>query len=344
MKRYAHHLPPQAGMIRLAPLGALPELLREFGITPEPVLRAHGIETAERFKDPEAIIPFAMAGQLLKACVEQTRCAYFGLLVGQRANAGSLGSVGLLLSNAPDVITALNELVANLDLHDRGATCFLDIAGNNAILGYEVYAHGVAGIDQISDCAIAVGWNIMRTLCGPAWLPCEVRLRHEYPPDIEPYRRYFRAPLKFNAEHSSLVFPASWLHQATQLADPALRKDFLSRIQEMRACADQGFREQAYKMLVMLLGQQRCTREQLAEQFTMHPRTLNRRLKDAGTSFRELHGEACHEMARQLLRDTRRNLPSIAELLGYSDETAFNRAFSKWEGMSPARWRRQGQA
>lgn len=344
MKRYAHHLPPQAGMIRLAPLGALPELLREFGITPEPVLRAHGIETAERFQDPEAIIPFAIAGQLLKTCAEQTHCPYFGLLVGQRADAGCLGSVGLLLRNAPDVITALNELVANLDLHDRGATCFLDLAGNDAILGYEVYVHGVAGTDQISDCAIAIGWNIMRSLCGPRWLPSEVRLRHEHPSDIEPYRRYFNAALKFNAEHSSLVFPASWLAQPTQLADPKLRQDFLARIQEMRAYAEQGFREQVYKMLVMLLGQQRCTREQLAEQFAMHPRTLNRRLKEAGTSFRELHGEACHEMARQLLRDTRRSLPSIAELLGYSDETAFNRAFSKWSGMSPAKWRRQGQA
>ena len=90
----------------------------------------------------------------------------------------------------------------------------------------------------------------------------------------------------------------------------------------------------------MLLGQQRCTREQLAEQFAMHPRTLNRRLKDAGTSFRELHGVACHEMARQLLRDTRRNFSSIANLLGYSEESAFSRAFSKWEGMPPTQWRK----
>ena len=330
-------------MIRMAPLGAIPALLRELGVAPEPLLCAHGINDQEAFKDPDATMPFAMAGRLLKTCAERTHCPYFGLLVGQWADTGALGSVGLLLRNAPDVITALNELVTNLDLHDRGATCFLDISGDDALLGYEVYVHDVAGTDQVSDCAMAVGWNIMRTLCGPGWLPSEVRLRHDHPLEIEPYLRFFNAPLRFNAEHSSLVFSASWLPQPTQLADPGLRQDFLSRIQDMRAYADQSFREQAHKMLVTLLGQQRCTREQLAEQFAMHPRTLNRRLKDAGTSFRELHGEACHEMARQLLRDTRRNLPSIAELLGYSDETAFNRAFSKWEGMSPAKWRKQTQ-
>lgn len=116
------------------------------------------------------------------------------LCIGQRTDTGALGSVGLLLRNAPDVMTALKELVANLDLHDRSATCFLDISGNDAILGYEVYAHGVAGTDQVSDCAIAVGWNIMRTLCGQAWLPREVCLQHDHPPDIEPYRRFFNAP------------------------------------------------------------------------------------------------------------------------------------------------------
>lgn len=315
----------------MAPLGAIPLLLREFGLDPEPLLREHGIESQDAFKDPNAAMAFVMAARLLKTCAERTFCPCFGLLVGQRADAESLGSVGLLLRNAPDVATALNELVTNLDLHDRGAACYLTISGNDAILGYEVYVPKVAGTDQVSDCAMAIGWNIMRTLCGPAWLPSEVRLRHENPLDIEPFRHFFNAPLRFNAEHSSLVFPTSWLAQPVELADQYLRQIFLSRIQEMRAYADLGFVEQAHKKLVVLLGQQRCTSEQLAEQFAMHPRTMNRRLKDAGTSFRKLHGEACHEMACQLLRDTRRSLPTIAALLGYSDDTAFSRAFSKWE-------------
>ena len=94
-------------------------------------------------------------------------------------------------------------------------------------------------------------------------------------------------------------------------------------------------------MLAMLLGQQRCTLEQLAEHFAMHPRTLNRRLREAGTSFRELHGEAVQEIARQLLRDTRRSLPSISALLGYAYQTSFNRAFSRRDGMSASKWRKQ---
>jgi AraC-like DNA-binding protein len=79
----------------------------------------------------------------------------------------------------------------------------------------------------------------------------------------------------------------------------------------------------------------------LAEYFSLHPRTLNRRLKDSGTSFRELHNEARYQMAKQLLRDTKISIESIASRLGYASTTAFNRAFAQWEGVPPGAWRRQ---
>lgn len=77
--------------------------------------------------------------------------------------------------------TALNELVTNLDLHDRGATTFLEVSDKHSVLRYEIYEHGIEGTDQISDCAMAIGLNIMRALCAPDWLPTEVRLRRQHP-------------------------------------------------------------------------------------------------------------------------------------------------------------------
>lgn len=333
--------PPDSGTLRIAPIAALPATLHELGVDPAPLLRRFGIADAGIFQDSEAVIGLARAGKLLEACARETRCPHFGLLVGQHGHGDSLGALGLLLSSAPDVRSALREMVSNFDVHDRGATAFLTIDGDSVILGYEIYARGVMGADLISDCALAIGWNIMRSLCGPGWLPSEVCLRHQQPLAVEPYLRYFKAPLKFNARHSGLVFPARWLDQPIQPADPQFRRYLHQRLQAMRNQANLGFREQAQRALAMLLGRQRCTLAQLAAHFALHPRTLNRRLQDAGTSFRELLGETGQEMARQLLRDTRRSLPSIATLLGYADETSFNRAFSRREGMSPAKWRRQ---
>jgi AraC-like DNA-binding protein len=112
----------------------------------------------------------------------------------------------------------------------------------------------------------------------------------------------------------------------------------------MRRYIDLDFRDKVYQALLLVVGAQRCTLEELSRHFSMHQRTLNRRLKDAGTSFRELYAEARHQTARQLLYDTRSSIETIAALLGYSDVTAFNRAFSQWEGVPPAKWRRSRTA
>jgi AraC-like DNA-binding protein len=333
--------PPQRGMVRIAPLGAIPEVLRGFRVEPGSLLQRYGLSEEALFRDPEETVPLAAVGRLLTECAQATACPHFGLLVGQRVDASALGAVGLFLGNAPDVKTALEGLVANLDLHDRGAAASLDASAGRCTLGYEVYESGIEGTDQIGDAAVAICCNIMRALCGPDWSPTEVRLRHGHPVEVEPYRRFFLAPLRFNAEHNCLLFSSHWLSEPIVLADPDLRQHFMDRIQALRANSNQSFRDQAHKALVTLIGSQLGSREQLAIHFSIHPRTLNRRLRGAGTSFRELYNEVRHEIARQLLRDTRRSIPAIASLLKYSDATAFSRAFSRWQGISPAKWRKR---
>jgi len=71
----------------------------------------------------------------------------------------------------------------------------------------------------------------------------------------------------------------------------------------------------------------------------MHPRTLNRRLRDQATSFKTLIDETRYEIARQLLRDSPLSLLEVALTLGYADESAFSRAFRRWSGTCPAVWR-----
>lgn len=335
---------PLQGMIRIAPVTAIPSILRELGADPTTLLRRFQLNEESSFSDPEATIPFALCGELMNACVNETGCQHFGLLVGQRGDTSSLGAIGLLLKNSPNVITALNELVTNLDLHDRGATTFLNVAEDMAELIYEVYVRGVEGTDQISDCAMAIAMNIMHTLCGKDWQPLEVKLRHKQPQNIEPYLDFFRCPIKFNAQHSSLVFSKQWLDVPVNFAVDAIRHELLDQINSIRKRSPQDFKEQVQKALSVMLGQTDCSREKLAEHFSLHTRTMNRLLKQAGTNFRELLNDSRHVMARQLLRDTKRSITSIAMLLGYSDTTAFNRAFSKQEGLPPAKWRRDIQS
>ena len=331
---------PKRGEIRIAPLAVVPDLLREFGVAPGPFLKAFGLSEAF-FRQPDNPIAFQLMGRLLKACARQTGCPHFGLLVGQHGNAATLGAPGFLIRNAPDVVTALNEAISSLFVHDRGAVPFIEVGDKTTVLGYAIHQSGVEGADQIGDGALAVIWNIMRGLCGSAWRPLEVRFRHDRPADVGAYRCFFQAPLRFNAAHNAVVFSTAWLGKPVQLADPLLRQQFLQHIAEMRQYSDLEFRDRVYQALMLLLGARRCTLDDLAGHFSLHPRTLNRRLSDAGTSFRALHNEALHQTARQLLCDTGASIEGIAAMLGYSDASAFNRAFSQWEGVPPARWRKQ---
>jgi AraC-like DNA-binding protein len=180
----------------------------------------------------------------------------------------------------------------------------------------------------------------MRTLCGPDWLPSEVHLRRKTPRDIDPYRRLFRVPLVFDAEHSAVVFSNSWLAEKVRQADPLLHKLVAGHVEMLLSRTDHDIVVRATHTLAHMLGSKQCSLAALARQMSLHPRTLHRRLEEGGTTFRELHRSTRHRLARQLLYSTENSIPEIAAILGFSGANAFTRAFMQWEGTPPAAWRR----
>ena len=63
------------------------------------------------------------------------------------------------MKNAPNVVTALNEAIINVNLHDRGATPFMEVGDEITVLGYAIYQPGIEGADQITDGSLAVMWK-----------------------------------------------------------------------------------------------------------------------------------------------------------------------------------------
>lgn len=77
----------------------------------------------------------------------------------------------------------------------------------------------------------------------------------------------------------------------------------------------------------------------VAGELGMSDRTLQRRLADEGTSFKQLLLQARHEQAREYLADPSLDIKEVAFLVGYEDQNSFYRAFRHWEGETPANWR-----
>lgn len=325
-------------VVRVGGAAAIPAVLRDHGVDPAELLAEAGISPS-LFDDPDNMIPFVSLGRLIAICVARTGCSHFGLLVGQQGGPASLGLVGFLVQHSPDVETALRTLVRYLHHHDRGAVPTLVINGNSALFGYAIYQPAVEAAEQIADGAIAVAFNIMRRLCGPGWQASEVLFAHREPPDIGPFRRFFQSPLRFDAEHNALVFPADWLTRPLAAADPDLRRLLQKQIDELEARTAGDFPHQVQRVLRTALLTHGAAANEVAALFSMHVRTLNRHLRASGTTFQQLSDEVRFEIARQMLDDSTMTLSEIAAALAYSDASAFSRAFSRWSGVTPGRWR-----
>lgn len=330
--------PVNEGWLRVGPLIKVPQILRELGVDPTEMIESLGLDL-NLFADPENTISFAAMGQLLKWCAARTQCAHFGLLLGQRGGPASLGIIGQLLQQSPDVGSALRGAILHAHLRDRGAVPVLSVERGVAVLSYLIYQPGVEGAIQIYDGVITVFFNLLRALCGPAWYPTEVLFSHHRPSNIEPYRDFFRVPLRFDREQTALVFPSKWLDCAVGGADPVPRQQIERRIAALASLDHRDLASEIRRVLRVLLITHRSSLEQVAQLFSMHGRTLNRRLKAQGTTLQVLVNEVRYEIARQLVENTHMSMSQIAATLDYAAASVFTRAFRRWSGMSPAAWR-----
>ena len=331
------------GHLRIGGPVAIPEVLLRFGVDPGEVLASVGLD-AGIFSDPENPVPCTSLGRLISACVARTRCRHFGLLIGELGGPASLGLVGLLIRQAPDVGTALRQAALYLHLHDRAAVVILSAQDGVARIAYAIYAPGVDSSEQIGEGAIAITCNVVRSLCGADWAPTEVLLAGRRPADVRPYRRFFRAPVRFDAEQNALVFPAAVLDQRLPHAKPELQRLLLDEVQRMDRALALDFSTKVRRVLRAGLVVGQCSADRTAALFAMQRRTLSRRLRSEGTTFEALLAEIRYETARQLLTDTAMPMRQITDAVGYADVSVFTRAFRRWSGTTPTEWRAASRA
>lgn len=325
-------------MSRIGPLLALCDVVRELGHQPAAVLEGTGFEPGF-FTDPDMPMLYEAGARVLTRCATATQCEHFGLLLGERAGAEVMGLPGLLLMSAQDPGTGLRDLVDTMDLHDRGAVLKLEVDRDVALFGYTIVAD-VSSSDQINDISLCVACNLMRGFFGAGWSPTEVMLPRPAPADPWPWRRFYRAPIRFGAAQCCITFPARWLTVSLPSANPALRQYLQKEATRLRALLGQSLVDEVRRIVRATLSNPPCSASRVARLLGIHERTLNRRLQADGKSFRQVRDEVLFSAAQQLLRTTSMRLVEVAAALGYAEPSAFIHAFTRWSGQSPDRWRR----
>jgi AraC-like DNA-binding protein len=108
----------------------------------------------------------------------------------------------------------------------------------------------------------------------------------------------------------------------------------------MKAGVSEALEEQVRKGIRSCLSRQDCSIEEVSAILSIAPRTLQRQLQQRGTSFSRLLEEVRAEAARRHLSQSQLSLTQLAAILGYSELSAFSRAFHRWHGQSPQQWQR----
>jgi len=334
---------PGPGCVRVGSVAAVPALLQTYADeSVEQILAEIGLDL-ELLDDPENDIHFVTVGHLLDMCAKRTGLPHFGLLLGQRAGPETVGQMGELAVHAPTVESALHGMIMHICTHDRGGVPTLTSKNGVASLGYAIYVPMHKGITHVYSTSIAIMYNLLRSMLGKSFTATEVCFSHSHPSDIKPYKDFFQAPLIFEADEDAIIFPDHFLKKPLAGSNTEKHNDVLKRLTTIESEMGIDFLEQLQMILRPLIVSQCSSPERVASILSLHPRTLNRRLEEQGTTLRSIVGEIRYEIAKQMLADSSMSVLAISTLLGYSDASIFTRAYRRWSGVTPSAWRMENR-
>jgi AraC-like DNA-binding protein len=170
-----------------------------------------------------------------------------------------------------------------------------------------------------------------------------VELRQLRPANPAPWAEVFQAPVLFDAAVDSLCFSDEEWRAPTDAADEALARlleEHARMIAPRVAESPAGFRTEVLEAIIAALPEG-ASEASVARALHVSVRTLQRKLATEEVTFREVLEDAKSQLAQAYLADPKVSISEVALLLGFSESSSFNRAFRRWTGKSPGRWRRR---
>ncbi len=263
-----------------------------------------------------------------------------GLAVGARITPAHLGPLGYVLLASNSVAAALQRYLGYQRLvHDVSPVRhYVDGAG--AVLEWSDESRAIGLL--ANQCGMAALVQFARAIGAADVLPLALHFVEPRPPDVAPYLALFRCPVLFGQSATRVIFPLAMMEQALGRPDPALVALLERQVQNLFAALPprDTLEGEIRRQISRHILQGEPALEAIAQALHLSGRTLRRRLAERGWSYRALLDDTRRRLAEDYLRDITLSLPEVALLLAYSEQSAFNRAFLRWSGSTPQRWRR----
>lgn len=317
------------------------DMIKNYGGDVESILGNSGISTS-------AIISPAYELDLVKYCdlfdvsAKLTNNYYFGLSFGSSFKPSKLGAIGYLIVNSPTLSAALNNLVSYFPAHQDNSIVSLTQNRGLYQLNYEITDPRVLNRRQDAEVSIGMFCNIFKHCLGDRWTPIEIHFsHHKIDENIAIYEKVFGCPVLFNQSTNSILFRHSEFNAIMPNNDPflfAVLEPDLSKRRHARSSPDDLFMEIKH-FVKTNLGESVPTLASTAKNFCLSSTDFQRELKNKGFSFNDILKITRKELALKYIGETDMKLTEVAFALGYSELSAFSRAFKYWTNMSPQQYR-----
>jgi AraC-like DNA-binding protein len=262
---------------------------------------------------------------------------HVALQLAQVIPPGAFGIVEYVCRSAPTLGEALRQWVRYLNLLDDAVTVALEVEDDRAYLRVVRESEAPAPASH-ELCFALVAMHAQQQATVPFRFT-SVEFAHKGDP--APYRKLFDAPVVFGAPITQLVMPRTALAAAMTSADPKLLAILTRAADELaRKTPEPTITAQIARVLREALRDDQATIEAVAKRLGLTARSLQRRLKDEGASFQGVREDVRRELAERYLSDNL-SIAEISFLLGFSEPSAFFRAFKRWTGTTPLEARRR---
>lgn len=291
---------------------------------------------------PNARMPFTDWWHALEVLARVYDKPYIGLEVGAYIQPSHCGVLGYLSLSCEYLAEALQRFERFQRLLYEGNEAFTESKGQQVIFSWPYdYGYSTRESDETLISSLA---NFVRMLVGDERLtPTKVGFVHPKPKQLEPYQELLGCEVEFACKNTYVSFPLSMLTLKVQKADPALRALLEQQANSLLTVLPNGdqFEQAFYKYLLRAMQDGKPTIEEIAAYMKLSARTLHRRLQEREMEFKPLLQRTRQQLAKQYLKDGRLTLAEIALLLGYSEQSAFTRAFKQWFSETPLKYQKR---
>jgi AraC-like DNA-binding protein len=317
---------------------AVAQAIDATGLDSKAVFEQAGIDLASA-RDSSTRIPSDRMTRVYELAEEVTDDPAFGLAIAEHIHPTSLHALGYSLFASRTLESFCRRIVRYFRLVTTNAETELQQTENAYRLVMVPTVGRMAYAPQ--DAWLATVVRFTRETYRHDFAPRRVELRRPEPSkNIEKFTEFFQAPIDFGSEANVLEIATEDMHAQLPAANPELARQNDQLVLELLARLDRDdIITQVRSELVELLPSGDCTKERVAAHLNMSERTLQNRLMDKGTSYRELLAEMRKELAEQYIRQGLHSVSDVAYLLGFSEISSFSRAFRTWTGVSASEYR-----